>query len=427
MPKKKKQYKPTRKNAIPTPLTRGIGPFYPIKKAVPFSGTILRQQINGEASSRHEVTMLGSPHFRFLLAANNLLFKNHYPNEMSRFDTTIYNLCIEMGIPPNGQNYRRVKGLLADWQQLVFGATMPYKGKPFQFGQIMMINFELRNWTPNSRIHVIFNRPYLEAILENHAVYFNMQFLSQFTDGYSPLIYGFIQGQKDFYTNKIAKVFKNTLEEVLGLPYMGLTSVQLRDARKAIHHSVMVTLRKRGYFHDLKDHGHFYSVTADWQHTADGSKKHKVPQPQPQVAAAVPTDNLTNAGKVIKEWWESKAGVIEAMGDKEAAYNKVGYWLDTFINKMGSKINPSGIEGMHMAKTLLYGAETLEEKKRASNMYRWAILREVDRLLEDQQSDRVPTIGWVNQERFWFSDLIGYFINVGSLSAYQLGSRRASL
>jgi hypothetical protein len=308
----------------------------------------------------------------------------------------------------------------------------------------MMINFELRNWTPNSRIHVIFNRPYLDAILENHAVYFNMQFISQFTDGYSPLIYGFVQGQRDFYQNKVLKIFKEQLEAVLGLPYMGLTSAQLRDARKAIKRSVMVTLRKLGYFHDIKDHGHFYAVTAGWEHTADGSRQRKVIEPQPQVAAAVPTDNLTEAGKIVKEWWESKAGVIEAMGDKEATYNKVGYWLDMFIEKIGRKLDYYSSDAISAGWMFLAHADeshypngkpvhgwspekAAADKKKGRDLLRWGFLREVNKLLEDQQSDRVPTIGWVNQERFWFSDLVGYFIKVGTLRPYQVGNRPADL
>lgn len=414
-----KEKKPTLLNAIPTPLTRGIGPFYPIRKAQPFTGTIERKQLHGKAHSRQQAILLGSPHLRFLLAANNELFKNHYPNEMSRFDTTIYKMCGAMGLAPTGPNYKRVKTLLDDWQQIRFNAVMPYRDTVFKFGHIMVINYELVNWGPKSKIHIIFNRPYLEAVMQNFAVYFNMNFLNQFTDGYSPIIYSFIQGQKAFYDNKVCKVFNEQLEDVLGLPYMGLTSAGLRDARKAIRLSITKTLRARGYFYDVKDHGHFYAVTAAWEHTAEGSKKRKVLQPQPQVAAAVPTDKLTEAGRKVMDWWEAKHDVITAKGDKEAVYNKVGHWLDKFINQYGYKISdPHG--GIRDAQFMLsslnktdYSQQEYEEYvDRCISMFRAGVLHHVDELLERQVAGHsggaVPTIGWVNQEQFWFNHLVKY-------------------
>jgi hypothetical protein len=219
---------------------------------------------------------------------------------------------------------------------------------------------------------------------------------------------------------------------------MGLTKTKLRDARKAIHHSVMVTLRAHGYFYDVKDHGHYYAVTAAWEHTAEGSRKKQVPQPQPQVAAAVPTDNLTEAGKITKQWWESKRGVLEAMGDKEATYNKVGYWLMVFIDKIGRKLDGCGNDQIRAGWNILSYADISHypngkpvhgwspekakaEKIRGRRILCAGFLYEVDKVLDDQsRSDAVPTIGWVNQERFWFSDMIKHFLKTGELRNYDL-------
>jgi hypothetical protein len=213
----KRSKKPTVLNSIPTPLTRGIGPFYPIRKAQPFDGIIERKQLHGEGESQHSVILLGSPHFRFLLAANNLLFTDHHPSDMWRCQTSMYKLLTVMGLPINGKNYKMIQTLIEDWRAVRYYAQIPYRGSLWSFDKIMLINFDTGfMWRPHENIHFIFNKQYLEAMLAMHCVYFNMQFLTQFRDGYSPMIYAFIQGQRDFYSGKVVRYLRSSWSRCWG-------------------------------------------------------------------------------------------------------------------------------------------------------------------------------------------------------------------
>ena len=316
------EQKPTNKKppkeklgGMPTGLVRGVGPFYPITKAYPISGTIERRMIDGTGNSEHGQIMLGTPHMRMLLTASHMLHKKRkrHPGA-SEITGSLTKFTRQYGLTKTGDNLRKVRGILKDWQRVHFIATLPYGGTVYDFDKIMLVNLPHKYGHPDEIIYVNFNTQFVDALVRGHATLYEIEFMSRWTDGYTALIYAYIQSQRAFYIGTDCVIREEELFTVLGADHLvRQRNIPLWKVRQRVQ-GAMERLHAVGYFAGPLPPrlvGGRYVVQAARPFTQYGVKEARQMLREP---------SLNEVGAMVRDAWEELVGA----GGHAAHFNYAG-------------------------------------------------------------------------------------------------------
>lgn len=215
------------RRVVPTPFTRGVGPFYGIGSARPIPyGKFYPRRWGKEKNTYYskQWNLLLTPKHMALTIACTRLLKEYVQNtgrpDLTTYPTTFYQLVENMGLDGSGRSYKEVRQYLMELRHTSYElmANIEVGGVPTRYNiGSKILSAAIPETDDKAPVIISMDPLFLKVAMEGVlATPVDQRELISIGSDPARMLYVFLKGQQDFYKGRRYRVYYDQLMECLG-------------------------------------------------------------------------------------------------------------------------------------------------------------------------------------------------------------------